>query len=339
MAGNAHPIVKSIMKTIIPVASGKGGVGKSFLTANLGIAMAQRGKTVVLIDLDLGGSNLHTLLGIRNRNPGIGHFVHGHSSSLEELIVPTRQDHLFFIPGDALYSGTANLPYYRKVALLKQINALPADFIFLDLGSGSAYNTIDFFISSSAGLLVTVPETTAILNAYSFLKASMLRLLQRTFSAKSRERATLKAFVRKRLEGAELTLNDAILELDRINAQSGRTARERLSLLRPRIVFNMGRSNTDLKLGTHLRSVVKKNLTGDVQFFAYLPHDEIARRAAIERVPTMIAHPDTAYARAVLNMSFKLLQEPTPRMVSLYPGNEDLIGLARKTTRTDHSPP
>lgn len=63
------------MTAIVPVASGKGGVGKTIATANLGISLAQAGKTVILADLDLGAANLHTILGIRNRQPGIGHII------------------------------------------------------------------------------------------------------------------------------------------------------------------------------------------------------------------------------------------------------------------------
>ncbi len=51
------------MSQIIPVASGKGGVGKSLLSANLAIALGQQGKKVVLVDLDLGASNLHLVIG------------------------------------------------------------------------------------------------------------------------------------------------------------------------------------------------------------------------------------------------------------------------------------
>ncbi|MCG8477653.1 MAG: P-loop NTPase, partial [Spirochaetales bacterium] len=82
------------MQYLIPIASGKGGVGKSILAANLGIALAQQQKTVVLVDLDLGGSNLHTILGIRNRHAGIGHFIYRQAASLEELVVEMQQERL-----------------------------------------------------------------------------------------------------------------------------------------------------------------------------------------------------------------------------------------------------
>jgi len=50
------------MPRIYPIGSGKGGAGKSFITANLGVLLSKQGKRVVLVDLDLGGSNLHTFL-------------------------------------------------------------------------------------------------------------------------------------------------------------------------------------------------------------------------------------------------------------------------------------
>ena len=76
--------------TIIPVAGGKGGVGKSFVTANLAVALAQRGHRTIAVDLDLGNSNLHSLLGLENRYPGVGEYLRGTvKCSPDELIVET----------------------------------------------------------------------------------------------------------------------------------------------------------------------------------------------------------------------------------------------------------
>ena len=60
------------MSQIIPIASGKGGVGKSLLSANLAIALGQQGKRVVLADLDLGASNLHLVIGQRPGKASLG---------------------------------------------------------------------------------------------------------------------------------------------------------------------------------------------------------------------------------------------------------------------------
>ncbi|MDE6774064.1 MAG: P-loop NTPase, partial [Treponemataceae bacterium] len=70
---------------IIPIASGKGGVGKSLLSANLSIALAQAGKKIILADLDLGASNLHLVLGQSSPKAGIGTFITG-ENTFEDII-------------------------------------------------------------------------------------------------------------------------------------------------------------------------------------------------------------------------------------------------------------
>ncbi len=316
------------MQYLIPIASGKGGVGKTLLAANLGIALAQQNKTVILIDLDLGGSNLHTVLGIRNRHPGIGHFIYKQAESLEQLVVTTGQERLYFIPGDSLFSGTANLPYWRKLALLKQIEELTADFVLLDLGSGTTYNTLDFFLTSPAGLMVTTPDTTAILNAYSFLKSAMLRLLQRSFPGKSAERQAVLDFVQQKVEGENLTIQHVVSAVSELNAESGQAAERILDSFRPRVVMNLGRNAQDIQLGGRLRQVVRNNLEHDVEFIAYLPQDELASRSPLERTPTLLTYPQTAYSRAVQQCATRLINEPVPDRLKLFPDDEDLQELA-----------
>jgi flagellar biosynthesis protein FlhG len=71
-----------LMATVIPIGSGKGGVGKTIFTANLGIMLAKEGKRTVLIDLDLGGSNLHTCLGVKNRYAGLSAVINKTENSI-----------------------------------------------------------------------------------------------------------------------------------------------------------------------------------------------------------------------------------------------------------------
>lgn len=322
------------MQYRIPIASGKGGVGKTLLSANLAISLAQQNKTVIVVDLDLGGSNLHTVLGIRNRHQGIGHFINRKAETIEQLVVETAQERLFFIPGDGLLTGTANLPYWRKLALLKQLEELTADFVLLDLGSGTTFNTLDFFLTSQAGLIVTTPDTTAILNAYSFLKASMFRLLQRSFPGKSAERQAVLEFMEEKVEGQDRSIQTLVGNLAAIDHESGRVAEAALEGFRPRVVMNMGRTAQDIRLGGRLRQVVRNNLQSDVEFIAYLPQDELASRSPLERSATLLTYPQSKYAIAVQNCARRVLNEPVPETPKLFPDNEDLKELAE-----DFSPP
>ena len=77
------------MRRIYSIGGGKGGSGKSFIAASLGILLAKRGKRVVLVDLDLGASNLHTLLGQRIPEKGLDVYIDKTASCLEEVALAT----------------------------------------------------------------------------------------------------------------------------------------------------------------------------------------------------------------------------------------------------------
>ncbi|MDR2371199.1 MAG: P-loop NTPase, partial [Treponema sp.] len=105
---------------IIPVASGKGGVGKSLVAANLAVAFAQAGQRVVLADLDLGASNLHLVLGHQSPKLGIGTFLNDVKSDFNDVIADTDVRGLRFIPGDTEIPGTANLKAGQLKALVRK---------------------------------------------------------------------------------------------------------------------------------------------------------------------------------------------------------------------------
>ncbi len=315
------------MHTVIPVASGKGGVGKSLFSSNLGVALAKAGKTVLLVDLDLGGSNLHTCLGIRNSNAGIGHYVHKKVDSLEELVVATEQKGLFLIPGDSLLPGTANMPYFRKVKLLREMKDLVADFIILDLGAGTSHNTVDFFLAASGGVLVCTPETTSILNAYSFLKSVCYRLLFRSFPPKSKERNYIHSFMTERIERSDSSLEQLVAGMRELNNDSGDTAARILSDLVPRVVLNMGRTTRDISIGAKLRSIARKNLSVEVEYIGFLPWDDALGASIIERRPVAISRPDIAYMQNMNTIASRLIARPVPTDPPLYEDDADLSDL------------
>ena len=187
---------------VIPIASGKGGVGKSLLAANLSIALAQAGKRVVLADLDLGASNLHLILGFQSARHGIGTWLSGAKVAFEDIIYPTEYPNLRFIPGDAEIPGLANITLRQKNQLSRRLLAIEdADYLVLDLGAGTGTNILYFFLLSGHGIVVTAPTLTATLNAYLFLKNAVFRLMWDSFKPKSRARAILDGL---RKEGASL---------------------------------------------------------------------------------------------------------------------------------------
>lgn len=279
------------MLRLLPIASGKGGVGKSVIAANLGLALARSGRAVVLVDLDLGGSNLHTFLGVKNRNPGIGALAWKRERSLRELLVETGYERLWLVPGDGLAPGTANLDWFTKKRILKELQALPADFAILDLGAGSSYNVVDFFLASDEGIVVVRPEITSVLNAYAFLKTAAFRVLSRSFPDKSPGRAAVNDFAAVKNEGTGSSFLDFARQLAG-DFPEGAEALRRLSSLRPRAVMNMRREAGDGDLGARLRDIAAKNLGLAVELIGELPDDPglpgsiAARRLLFDSAPT-----------------------------------------------------
>ena len=291
-----------------------------------------RGKTVILVDLDLGGSNLHTFLGVKNKHAGLGSYVQKQERNIEALIVDTDIPRLYLVPGDVLIPGTANLPYFTKQRIIKQLNALIADFVLLDLGSGTAFNTVDFFLASTAGLLVTSPETTAILNAYSFLKTALFRLLYRSFPPRSVERETIQNFMGERIEGSSLGIGGLVDSLLAIDPESGRLAQDRLAGFLPRVVLNMGRSTHDFALGGKLRQIAGKNLDIGIEYIGYIRSDRSVRLSILKRQPAILLDPNSVFTSDIYSLADRLIGRPMPEAPFLHEDDEDIRALQAELT-------
>ena len=321
------------MTTVLPVASGKGGVGKTIITANLGVLLAQAGKAVVVVDLDLGASNLHTCLGVKNSNTGVGNLVYKQVDRLESLLVETAFPRLYLIPGDSLLPGTANLPFFKKRKIIRDLSAMPADFVILDLGAGSNYNTVDFFLTSRTGIIVLTPETTSILNAYSFIKTAIFRLLHRSFPAKSAEREAIRDFSSQRLEGSNNTMDTLLTQLEGISQESGELARGVLEGFLPRVIVNMGKQQSDLEIGAKLRRIVRRNLGTDVEYVGFLAQDDNIGLSVARRHPYVDGSDRAPFTQALRATATRLIHTPIPDTPKLFDDDEDLSDIAAETAR------
>jgi flagellar biosynthesis protein FlhG len=314
------------MNRIIPIASGKGGVGKSFLTVNLGVTLARMGKTVILVDLDLGGSNLHTFLGIKNSRAGIGTYLNKQADSLESLVIPTSVDRLYFLPGDGLYTSAVQQHYFQKMKIIKELPHLVADYILLDLGAGTNHNILDYFIPFPQGIIVTVPETTAILNAYSFLKSALARSVYRQFPPRSEERVLIQEFFRQRLEGSGTSLFTLADKLSEHNQDQGKAVRNLLETFYPGVIINMGRSVSDRDLGKNLRIICRKNLGISLQYLGYLEWMPGVSRSITGRSPYCLDHQDQL-SSALEGVCRRLEKIVPEKSIPLFEGDEDLDNL------------
>lgn len=265
--------------TIIPIAGGKGGVGKTLLAANLAIALAKMGNPTIVVDLDLGGSNLHTALGMNNRYPGIGDYFSNPQNNLTDFLVSTQWPLLKFLPGDSQTPFLANLSFAQKFRLVKQLTLLPAKYVLLDIGAGSSYNTLDFFRITANGLLITTPEKPALMNMMSFLKNVQLRTIERAIR-KSPDATKLFLEICNAPEIIrEMNISSIYRQIHRIDTHASQKIKNIYTRLRPRIIMNMARHPDDLRYLEYIGNALQNKLSLQVDNFGLIFDDPNIRNA------------------------------------------------------------
>lgn len=292
--------------TLIPVASGKGGVGKTFVTANLALALAAQGHRTVAVDLDLGGSNLHSFLGLPNRYAGVGDFLKARSAPLEDLLVPVEQSNLRFLPGDGRSPFMANVPYAQKMRLLNHLRRLPADYILLDLGAGTTFNTLDFFRVAPLGMLVTVPEYPSIMGMLTFMKQFLLRAIDRSFADDLEVRGLLKALHSMPMDEQQKDIRDLRTRVAEVDDGAGTVVEDLCRTYRPRIVFNMGRHPDELKIARSIADSLHNVLDLEADYFGFIFDDPEARSAARSQKPFLLHAPDSPAAESISKIAERI---------------------------------
>ncbi|MHB1392451.1 MAG: MinD/ParA family protein [Clostridia bacterium] len=154
---------------VITITSGKGGVGKTNFTVNLGIKFSQMGLRVVIIDADLGLSNVDVVMGKMSKY-NLSDVINSNKDILE--ILEEGPNGVKFISGGSGVQELVKLNKTQLVDLLMKLGRLDeeADVILIDTGAGLSENVISFVHAAREVILVTTPEPTSITDAYALIK-------------------------------------------------------------------------------------------------------------------------------------------------------------------------
>jgi flagellar biosynthesis protein FlhG len=299
----AAPAPRSGARRVVSIGGGKGGIGKSLVSANLGIELARRGKRVVLVDADLGGANLHTTLGIDLPRRTLSDFIERKVARIEDVVTPTGIPNLGLVSGALDHLDAANPRYAQKMRFLRHVQQMDVDYAVLDLGAGTHANVLDFFLVSDHGVLVLVPEPTAVENAYRFVKAAFWRRMRNVAQVYGYDpllRSVMEA-------GTFKSPVDLVSTLAERDPEAGANLARHLASFRPRLVVNQARTEQDADIGRAVVAAWRKYFGLEMDYLGYIGYDDEMWRAVRSRRPLLIERPDAAAAKAFRSIADSLL--------------------------------
>jgi flagellar biosynthesis protein FlhG len=159
---------------VIAITSGKGGVGKTNIVANLGIALSQLGKKILIFDADMGLGNLDILLGLTPKY-NFSHVLLGEKSVSDIVIEGPEQ--IKILPASSGIQEMANLSKSMTAHLLGELGAIidTIDILLIDTAAGISSNVMYFNAIAQEVLVVVSPEPTSITDAYALMKVLSIR--------------------------------------------------------------------------------------------------------------------------------------------------------------------
>jgi flagellar biosynthesis protein FlhG len=286
------------MTHIWPIGGGKGGSGKSFLVGNLGVWLAEQGKKTLMVDVDLGGANLHTIIGIPYPEKSISDFINKKVETLEETVIETQTANLFLISGASNSLDVVNLLYAQKMKILRALKKLPYDFILLDIGAGTSFNIIDFFMISDLGVFVTTPEPTSIENIYRLIRALCFRKVRKMLPQRDFKKLVERALTRYEDSSIDY-LSALVLLMKEQYPQKGKALERSVQNMNFHLVLNQLRKKDNPRLGILMCNMVNKYLGIKVEFSGNIAYDDRVHDSVCERDAFIHRYP---YTQAALDI-------------------------------------
>ncbi len=288
------------------MASGKGGVGKSFISSNLGLALSRLGKRTVLVDLDLGGANLHTCFGLADTKLTLSEFIESRHRHINEFIQPIPHTTLGLISGAAGRLEIANIKHFQKQKIIRNLGHIDADYVILDLGAGTSFNTLDFFTHADHGIVVVIPDPTSVENTYRFLKCVMIRHLRR--APEATRRLMMQTLGSNDGEGRPVrTLAMLMDAMQQSHPEHARLLKGELARQNLHLIVNQALEPADTDLGSSIAMACSKYFGRKTHYLGHLHHDRQVLAAMRLRRPFLMEYPHSRAAIYLENMAAELI--------------------------------
>lgn len=165
---------------VIAITSGKGGVGKTSITANLAFILTRRNQKTLVIDADTGLANIDVVLGLTPRY-NLHHILTGEKRLSEAMI--QAPGGFYVLPASSGIQEMAELTKGQKISLIEEVNSWPdkPNFLLLDTAAGISANVMYFNLTAREIIVVATPDPTSMTDAYAVIKVLFQRHAKKRF--------------------------------------------------------------------------------------------------------------------------------------------------------------
>lgn len=281
---------------IVSFASGKGGVGRSFIVSSIGITLAKMGLRVVVVDFDFTGANLHSWFGQNPSNPNVGDFFKSEKIHLGDLLKPTQVEDLKIIHGFWPTWGIFNINAQYMDRFLQELRSLSADLILIDLGSGLSPFQWEVLNASDDKILISTPEPLSIEKTYRWIEKYLVQYFKEKNGEEFSEEELVKFWLGRLDKKHQIFQIRSFFESENKkmlskNITQGQSENAK-GLIGPiNLILNQTRSYEDENLGSSLTSVFNKNYYTHLDYIGYIQYDNAVWQCARQRDPVLLSQP------------------------------------------------
>lgn len=290
---------------IMVVGGGKGGVGKTCFAVNAAVEIARRGWRTVLVDADLGCSNVETVLGMRAPTRLDTFFNQRDGGGLREVLCDTPYGNLQLVPGTSGLLDASHPRFRQKSAFHDELRLLDADVVVVDLDAGAHLDTLDLFLlGATHGIVIITPERTSIDNAFKFLRGALYRRIERFYESPElgvllKRSESLPGFI-ERLYRARL-FDGATC--DRICDELVALARS----FQPRIVVNKANTAYEAQVAASIMAKhCRRHLLIRPDSLGMMFFDPTVSEAVNSGVPFVVGRPQRKVSGCIVNIANRL---------------------------------
>lgn len=294
------------MAVIVSAGSGKGGTGKTTIISNLATLLAQSGRRVCILDLDVGGANVHVFFGLFEPQHTLSDFLSRRVNSLNDIKHALDSFHgLEIIPGTGETLQSANMTFQEKSRLLRAIPHIDTDILFIDVGAGTSYNNLDFFMAADLQICTTMAEPTSIADFQRFLQLATIRKTLTRFLSRSEVSRALK-------NNSYATIAEVFETAEHLHHGAKAKIQAELANFHPLLITN--RVTPSVKLNSlKLKTMAKKFLGISLPELGEIPEDAEIRKALQAYMPVCEFSP-----QAEASLAIKVIEKKFSEILTLF---------------------